>query len=86
MEKIVTDKHHSTTVNGSVSNERMDEFEVPQDTVLGSILFNIYLNNFVVPSPGEIITFADDIAIFYAHDDWEPLKRMVKTDSIRIKQ
>lgn len=46
---------------------------VPQETVLGPIPHLIYVNDlFLQESTAEIISFVDDIIIFYEHKSWYP--------------
>lgn len=47
---------------------------VPQGTVLGLILFNLYINDLSLNTTGEIIGYADDTVIFYKANIWQQLK------------
>ena len=69
-----------------MSDFRTIEYGVSQGTVLGPILFNIYLNNlFSLPSEGLPISFADDTAILYTAENWDILIDKAQKDFKNIK-
>lgn len=73
-------------INDTLSDRKYIQYGVPQGTILGPILFNIYINEmFSIPSRGNIIGFADDTAIFYEADTWQHLKSIVEADFPQIK-
>lgn len=50
-------------------------FGIPQGTVLGPVLFQIYINNLInLKIPGKIITFADDTVLIFSGETWEQAK------------
>ncbi|KAL1447498.1 hypothetical protein WDU94_003516 [Cyamophila willieti] len=46
-------------------------FSIPQGTVLGPCLFNIYINELPGISKGRVLCYADDTVICYSGDDWD---------------
>lgn len=81
----LTDREQKVKVNGKYSEPRSITCGVPQGTVLGPILYLIYANDlFSQQSNGEIISFADDTAIFYQDINWLNLKEKVETDFPKI--
>lgn len=54
------------------STDRLVTHGVPQGSILGPTLFLLYINdltNLILPQ-GEIISFADDTALFFSADNW----------------
>lgn len=82
----ISNRKQCVKINNVLSDYKQIEYGVPQGSVLGPILFNIYLNGlFSVQSGGTIITYADDTAIFYRSKNWESLKIKVESDMKKIK-
>lgn len=81
------DRVQYVRLNGVHSDPKTIKYGVPQGTVLGPLLFIIYINNlFLLETNGEIITFADDTVVYYKDTDWTKLKQKVETDFTRIKK
>lgn len=60
---------------------------IPQGTVLGPILFTLYLNDLLtLKTTGTSISYADDTVVIYNDPDWEHLSTKVIEDLSRIKQ
>lgn len=75
------DREQMVKVNGVLSDVRMIKYGVPQGTVLGPLLFILYVNNlFNLSTRGRIISFADDTAIYFEADSWEELRRDISSD------
>lgn len=83
----INDRVQCCQINYSKSNERVVEYGVPQGTVLGPILFSIYVNNlFNLQTTGTIISFADDTVVIYQKQTWAELKSAVEKDFVMIKK
>lgn len=68
----LTNRQQSVKIDGEVSSAKIIETGVPQGTVLGPILFLIYLNEmFYLNDDYEIISFADDTVLLCSGDNWE---------------
>jgi ribonucleases P/MRP protein subunit RPP40 len=77
----VTDRTQYTDVNGYRSNRVTTKNGVPQRSVLGPILFLLYINSIKsIALKGVPYLYADDIAILYSADKYEQLKIKMEDD------
>ncbi len=53
-----------TTIGSSKSKQRTIKYGVPQGSILGPLLFLLYINNLPTVIPGKTLLFADDASIF----------------------
>lgn len=85
MKSYLTQRKQCVKIKTETSDLKTIDFGVPQGTVLGPLLFTIYLNNlFMLHTSGTVISFADDTAIFYKDTSWENLKRKSEIDLCNI--
>ena len=64
IEQWLTDKRQSVVVEGEVSSWKSVLSGVPQGSVLGPILFLVYINDLEEGVTGKILKFADDTKLF----------------------
>ena len=60
IEQWLTDRRQRVVVDGEVSSWKSVLSEVPQRSVLGPILFFVYINDLEEGVTGKILKFADD--------------------------
>ncbi len=60
----LTERGHKVSIDGSISNIRTINAAVPQGSVLGPLLFLVYINDVIHDIDSHIFLFADDTSIF----------------------
>ena len=63
-EQWLTDRRQRVVVDGEVSNWKSVLSGVPQGSVLGPILFLVYINDLEEGVIGKLLKFADDTKLF----------------------
>lgn len=69
-EMYLSNRMHCTKVDVYKSDMETVKFGVPQGSILGPILFIMYINDIHDNVDGEIICYADDTAIIYEGTTW----------------
>ena len=64
IEKWLTHRRQRVIVDGEISNWKSVLSGVPQGSVLGTILFLIYINDFEDDISSKVLKFADDTKVF----------------------
>lgn len=86
IKSYLSDRKQHVNIDDTISSFRQVKYGVPQGTVLGPVLFTIYINSLLsFSTTGTILSFADDTAILYEADSWHNLKEKVEKDLKQIK-
>lgn len=85
MRSYLTLRTQQIKVGDSLSKPTVIEYGVPQGTVLGPLLFNIYISDlYGILTNGDVASFADDTAIYFSGDSWSSLKATVESDMSKL--
>ncbi len=86
MNSYLTNRKQRVNIDGTLSDERYIKFGVPQGTVLGPLLFTIYINDMLgLKLKGTLISFADDTVLFCKAKSWQLLKVQIEDDFVELK-
>lgn len=82
----LTDRYFMVNLGGNHSGlHKNDDFGVPQGSILGPILYNIYVNSISsVISHGEVLMYADDTVLIVGHRDLKTAQQLIQLDYNRI--
>lgn len=71
-EDYLRDRRQYLKINGVYSDPRSVRIGVPQGSILGPILFVIYINSLLgADIGGKVISYADDTVLIFSDDTWQ---------------
>lgn len=71
----LSNRLQAVKINGFESDSCRLKYRIPQGTVLGPILFSIYINDLLLLNlNGSISAFADDTVLFFEGDNWNEVE------------
>ena len=83
----LSERKQRVKVNGSFSTWRETMIGVPQGSVLGPLLFNIYLNDlFMFVKDAQICNYADDTTIYACDGNIEGVIATLESDALKIAE
>lgn len=72
-------------INNHISQKKEIKYGVPQGSILGPLLFNIYINDFVNSSQAfQKVMFADDTNLFLSHKNSSDLQNILNEELQKI--
>ena len=77
----LTNRTHSVNVNGVFSDPQSIQFDVPQGSILGPLLFIVYINNLPsVVQSCDIQLYADDTLLFFRSNSTAEIETNLSED------
>ncbi len=75
---------HKVSIDGKTSSTRFINAAVPQGSVLGPLLFLVYINDITIDIESDIFLFADDTSIFKSGKNNQILANTINSDLNKI--
>ena len=80
-QSYLSDRSHITSVNGSRSNEHKSICGIPQGSILGPLMFILYINDLPkCVANVKVSMYADDTALYYSSKDVNDIVNKINND------
>ncbi len=80
----LSNRGHKVSIDGKTSSTRFINAAVPQGSVLGPLLFLVYINDVTIDIESDIFLFADDTSIFRSGKNNQELAIGINSDLNKI--
>jgi hypothetical protein len=81
------DRPQMVRINGALSDPQSTDYGIPQGTVIGPVLFLIYVDEIMrLPLSGELVSYADDTVLVVGGSSWSQLNGAANCDINLIKK
>ncbi|KAL1447804.1 hypothetical protein WDU94_013891 [Cyamophila willieti] len=82
----LTDREQNIKLNNYLTQTiTCHPYSIPQGTILGPGLFNIYINSLPTITCGKVFSYADDTVIVYSTNDWTTTHNTAQHDLTRVQ-
>jgi hypothetical protein len=86
-EDYLTNRKQFVYYNGVSSEKKNIICGVPQGSILGPLLFILYVNDIhLVANSIDVISFADDTNLFYSHDQFDVIENVLNNELSNVNQ
>ena len=81
----LANRYQFTCVNSQKSDKNIINYGVPQGSILGPILFLLYINDLPKSSNLKTLLFADDTALFASSNNYVSLEKIINVEVKKIE-
>ena len=82
----LSERYICVKIDGKVSSSRLLDHGVPQGSILGPLLFLLYINDLPNASNFETIRFVDDINLHLSHNNINSLQSLVQQEIVKVSK
>ena len=86
IQNLLKDRYQRVVLNGQTSNWERVEAEVPQESILGPLLFLVYINDISIDLENNVKLFTDDTCLFSVVKDPLISAISLNNDLFKIQQ